>query len=231
MRDALRRLVTGTPLEPLARALFGRNPKGRFASDSYWENRYRSGGNSGAGSYGRLADFKAEFLNDFVVRHDVASVIEFGCGDGNQLSLAAYPRYLGVDVSEAAVRACKARFEGDGTKSFSTLLDYKDQQADLSLSLDVIYHLVEDNIFDAYMTKLFGAAERFVIIYASNHDEQAPARHVRHRRFTDWVDEHRRDFSLDARVPNRYPFDPADPDNTSFADFHVFARRAEPLAS
>jgi hypothetical protein len=29
-------------------------------SKAYWENRYADGGNSGAGSYNRLADFKAE---------------------------------------------------------------------------------------------------------------------------------------------------------------------------
>ena len=35
-------------------------------SASYWELRYRNGGTSGAGSYGRLAEFKAEVLNEFV---------------------------------------------------------------------------------------------------------------------------------------------------------------------
>ena len=33
-------------------------------SEKYWEKRYIAGGNSGAGSYGKLAEFKAEVLND-----------------------------------------------------------------------------------------------------------------------------------------------------------------------
>jgi hypothetical protein len=39
---------------------------------------------------------------------------------------------------------------------------------DLELSLDVIYHLVEDEVFDAYMRSLFAHAGRFVVIYSSN---------------------------------------------------------------
>src|ERR1041385_8036217 len=79
-------------------------------SAQYWEARYREGGNSGDGSYGRLASFKAQVLNDFVARNQIRSVVEFGCGDGNQLSLAQYPKYLGLDVSPTAVLNCAARF-------------------------------------------------------------------------------------------------------------------------
>src|SRR5690349_10767553 len=64
----------------------------RYRSTSnYWESRYARGGNSGPGSYGRLAAWKAEFLNDFVRDNEVKSVVELGCGDGNQLRLMRYP--------------------------------------------------------------------------------------------------------------------------------------------
>ena len=64
-------------------------------SSSYWENRYVADGNSGPGSYGDLAIFKAKILNEFIGTKNVQSVIEFGCGDGHQLSLARYPRISG----------------------------------------------------------------------------------------------------------------------------------------
>lgn len=54
-------------------------------SNNYWERRYQSGKNSGAGSYSKLADFKANIINSFVLEHNITHVIEFGCGDGNQL--------------------------------------------------------------------------------------------------------------------------------------------------
>lgn len=43
--------------------------------------------------------------------------------------------------------------------------------ADLSLSLDVIYHLVEDEVFETYINTLFKSARRYVIIYSSNSDD------------------------------------------------------------
>ena len=99
-------------------------------SASYWESRYAHGLNSGDGSYGELAKFKAEVLNSLVAEHGITSVIEFESGDGNQLELAEYPRYSGFDVSPSAVEACRARFSGDATKDFSLLAAFDDQSAD-----------------------------------------------------------------------------------------------------
>ncbi len=82
-------------------------------STAYWDSRYRHGGNSGSGSSGRLAQFKAETINRLVVEHGISSVVEFGCGDGRQLALAEYPDYVGVDVSAEAVRLCSERFVDD----------------------------------------------------------------------------------------------------------------------
>ena len=73
-------------------------------SAKYWEDRYARGGTSGAGSYGRAAEWKAQIVNAWVRELGITSVIDWGCGDGNQLSLADYPRYLGLDRSPSAVR-------------------------------------------------------------------------------------------------------------------------------
>lgn len=43
------------------------------------------GGTSGAGSYGVLAEFKAEVINSLLLEHSILTAIEFGCGDGSQL--------------------------------------------------------------------------------------------------------------------------------------------------
>lgn len=195
-------------------------------SEAYWEQRYQSGGTSGAGSYGHLAEFKAEFLNDFVAAHGIRSVIEFGCGDGNQLALARYPDYLGFDVSERALELCRERFPGDPTRRFAPVAGYAGERAELVLSLDVIYHLTEDAVFEAYMRRLFDAALRFVIVFSSNTDENERGRvaHVRHRRFGDWVERERPDWRLERHEPGRYPLR-EHPEDGSFADFYVFARR------
>ena len=197
-------------------------------SASFWETVYREGGTSGPGSYGRLAQFKAQVLNEFVGTRNIRSVIEFGCGDGAQLQLAQYPAYVGVDVAPGAIKRCRDQFAGDPTKRFylAEALPKDLGRFDLALSLDVIYHLVEDSVFDAYMRRLLGCAERFVGIYASNYDRLTPAAHVRHREFTAWIAQNGREWKQEGFAGNPFPFDPAQPDETSHADFYFFGRRS-----
>lgn len=201
-------------------------------SEAYWEKRYADGGNSGVGSYADFAAFKAEVLNAFVVEHGIADVVEFGCGDGNQLTLANYPKYLGVDVSPSAVEMCRGRFAGDDSKRFVTLQAYAAERAALSLSLDVIFHLVEDAVFDAYMRRLFDAAGRFVGIYSSNTTvlSVGDAQHVRHRRFSDWIEAHSPGWELVQHIPNRYPYE-GDYRTGSFADFYFYGAPAKPASA
>lgn len=230
-RGIWRLLPVSARTSPRVVALRRRVGEMRFGnSRRYWEQRYARGGTSGAGSYGRLALFKAEFLNDFVERRGIQSVVEFGCGDGHQLSLARYPSYLGFDVAPTAIELCAKRFAADTSKRFVLHDSQRDpapaQVAELALSLDVIYHLVEDEVFEAYMRHLFAAAKRYVIIYASNDEASSPAPHVRHRRFTDWVNLHEPAWHVESHTPNRYPPSLADGAEVSFAEFVVFARAA-----
>jgi SAM-dependent methyltransferase len=206
--------------------LFQLQPKEAETTADYWERRYRTGGSSGGGSYDHRAEFKAAFLNQFVAEHNVTSLIEHGCGDGAQLALARYPQYLGLDVSHKAVEMCRASFAGDPTKKFLHV-DAVEQGtvADLSMSLDVIYHLVEDQVYEAYMRKLFAAGKRFVIVFSSNMDQEWHRRHLRHRLFTAWVEQNEPEWCLESTVKNPYPYDPENEDYTSFADFYVFSRR------
>ena len=80
-------------------------------SEEYWEKRYALGKSSGVGSYSKYAVFKAEILNNFVEMYNIKTVIEYGCGDGNQLKLAKYPHYLGFDVSSTAIKFCSKLFD------------------------------------------------------------------------------------------------------------------------
>lgn len=201
-------------------------PFGKFSSRSYWVDRYESGGNSGPGSYGCLSEFKASVLNEFIHANKISSVIEFGSGDGNQLALAKYPHYIGYDVSPLAVQRCRRIFKDDTTKDFFIASDYDGRQADLAISLDVVFHLTEDRIFERYMYSLFNASLRFVIIYSSNQDEpiEPVSIHVRHRRFTTWVEQHiEPNWVLAQTLPNAYPYN-GDYRLTSFSDFYVYKK-------
>ncbi len=198
-------------------------------SQIYWELRYKNGKTSGAGSYNRLARFKADILNLFVKENNIKSVIDFGCGDGNQLSLSNYPMYIGFDVSHTAIRICKERFAGDKSKSFFLYdsLCFVDNhnifQADLTISLDVIYHLIEDDVFNEYMKSLFSSSKKFVIIYSSNYNKNQTY-HEKDREFTRWIELNAPNWKLLKKIDNEYPYDPSGLDNTSKADFYIFKK-------
>ncbi|MBA2241537.1 MAG: class I SAM-dependent methyltransferase [Chthoniobacterales bacterium] len=195
-----------------------------FSSAEYWERRYGCGSHSGAGSYGRLAEFKAEVLNRFVLEHGIRDVIDFGCGDGAQLSLAKYPHYVGIDVSATAVDKCRARFQHDTSKRFYLPAELPAPRGfELALSLDVIFHLVEDDVFTHYMAGLFRASHRYVIVYSTNRNAVL-AEHVRDRQFTTWVEVQQPDWDLIQHIPSRYPWDVMDRHNTSPAEFFIYKR-------
>ena len=172
-----------------------------FDSVSYWKNRYRNGGNSGSGSYGKLAEFKADSFNRFVEENDISSCIEYGCGDGNQLSLMKINKYLGLDVSPDTIEAVAKKFEGDSGKQFETydpiMFKISDRyKADISLSMDVILHLIEESRYLDYLRNLFNSSNCFVGIFNTATDEQ-PTKMAIHNRFRDhrkWITKHAPDF-------------------------------------
>ncbi|MGH7195562.1 MAG: hypothetical protein ACREGA_02170 [Candidatus Saccharimonadales bacterium] len=202
-----------------------------FSSKNYWERRYAKQGNSGAGSYGRLAQFKADVLNEFARKNSIKTVLEFGSGDGAQLGLFNFKNYIGFDVSPTSIRLCAKKFASDKTKSFflyepDCFFDNHNVfSADLTLSLDVIYHLVEDEVFDKYMRDLFAASNKYVIIYASNmiDDKLSRAQHVRHRKFSDWVKKNAKGWKLDKKLDNQFKLK-ADQIDESFADFYIYKK-------
>lgn len=194
-------------------------------SRNYWETRYASGGDSGKGSSSKLAKFKAEIINQFIETHQVESVIEFGCGDGQQLTLLRLPRYYGYDVSPTAINMCKTRFCNYPNMFFRLIQEYNGETADLALSLDVIYHLVEEEVYQNYMNLLFKAATRYVVIYSSNFEDKSLrfGHHIRHRKFTEWVDANAPEWMLIAYIPNRYPYKGIWRLG-SFSDFYIYEK-------
>jgi cyclopropane fatty-acyl-phospholipid synthase-like methyltransferase len=199
------------------------------SSDQYWRERYEKGGNSGEGSYGALSKYKAEFINSFVAEKNISSIIEFGCGDGNQASLFTFANYTGIDISEKCVESCKALLGKRGYE-FIVLEDYLadevEEAFDLALSLDVVYHLVEDEIYNAYISKLFKSSSRYVLVYASNFNSFDPnLPHVRHREFSRDVELAFPDWTLVETEKNPYEKPHDSKVYGSFAKFHLFEKR------
>ena len=204
--------------------------KESFVSKSYWENRYKQGGNSGEGSYGQLADFKAKVLNDFVNEQGIKSVVEFGCGDGNQLAKIAYTKYIGLDVSATIIRKCIDKFKLDKRMSFFLYEGdcFADNGkiffSDMALSLDVLYHLIEQPVYETYLQHLFASGLRFVVIYSPDRDVRI-ATHESHRKFTSDVERLISGWELFNVIENPYKPDAGKLEEVSSANFYFYKRK------
>ncbi|MDP9837767.1 glycosyltransferase involved in cell wall biosynthesis [Neorhizobium huautlense] len=185
-----------------------------FDSNRYWEERYRQGGNSGAGSYNAVARYKALVINFLVRQRDLVDIVELGSGDGNQLRYFEFKNYTGFDVSETVIDktrqmyAANPNFEFIWTKSPSLDWEIHEDNYDCALSLDVLYHLIDDTVFTEYLDRLFSLSSRYVVIYASNFDadDRNGAKHVRHRKFTDFIERRYPQWTLKKVIENPLKF-------------------------
>lgn len=190
----------------------------QYTPAGYWDRRYREGRTSGAGSEGDEGAYKAQYITDFCKEHNVTSVIDWGCGDGQVLELIRFPdgiSYLGVDVSPTVIDRMREKFVFP--YSFAVADDYFREDAQLltrmqyntphsltghavkrslALSMDVLFHLPDDADYFGYLVQLFGSAERFVVIYATNTPDGRTARHVFRREFTPDIAERFPDWKL-----------------------------------
>ncbi len=206
---ALTRLYRSLATIKAVSALFNAAFNARYhSSASYWDRRYKNKRDSGPGSYGPQARYKSQIINKLVAENPIHSVIDFGCGDGNQLKQFHFPSYVGLDISKTAIEKCMSIFKNDLSKSFF-MYDPKsfdgeaaNFKADLSLSLDVIYHLLEDDVFEMYMHHLFQTSTKFVIIYAWDVEGKRNL-HVRHRKFTHWIKMNLEEWQLIQAIENK----------------------------
>ena len=208
--------------------IFPKIDKENFQSSKYWDERYKLGGNSGSGSYSKLAKFKADVINNFIKKNKIEKSIDFGSGDGNNAKLYNVKKYLGVDISENAIKLTNKLFKHDNSKKFMTVSSFLEnpETADLTMSLDVIYHLIEDNIFNDYMHRLVKSSNKFIIIYSSLRKDNinTQSTHVKHREFKEWISKNYPKITLIKKIENQFPFDEKNPNETSFSDFYIFTK-------
>lgn len=143
---------------------------------TYWDNRYISGGNSGYGSYGEQLAKKLDWLKDL----DFHTVVDVGCGDFNfgKSLLELHPAaYLGFDISEVIVAKNRRNYPG---YSFNVLGD-SIPSGDLTLCLDVLFHVIEDEECEKLL-KLFDGSKGYLAVTAYEYDRPSD-NHVVYRKF------------------------------------------------
>ncbi|HHS50334.1 MAG TPA: class I SAM-dependent methyltransferase [candidate division Zixibacteria bacterium] len=160
-------------------------PKDKFSADEYWDNRYKSSDRgSGEGSRGNLKDQKIEIINDLIKKHGIESVFDYGCGDGIQVEELLPIKYVGADISETSVEMCRSKYAEDPNKSFFVTGNYPfDTKFDMSMSLDVLYHIPTEAQLEEYIRNLFKVSSNIVVIYTTNYKKRLTAKHVFKREF------------------------------------------------
>jgi len=193
-------------------------------SEKYWKDRYKNGGNSGTGSQGDIGKYKFKIISDFIHKNNIKSIIDFGCGDCAILKNSKYQHYMGFDISEDALKICREKYLTNNKYSFNLLNKYSGEIVDLSLSIDVIYHLVENDVYFSYLSMLFESSDKYVIIYSTN-SEGKHYNHIKHRRFTEYISNTFVNFKLINIIYNKYSKVLSKERHRSSASFYIYEKQ------
>lgn len=169
----------------------------------YWERRYAQGGDSGRGSRGEIAQVKADEVNRLIERERVASVIDWGCGDGVVLKMIdPQVPYLGIDASRTIIARMTVSQWRHPDRRFILASNYTGERADLALSMDVLQHFQNDADYHLYLHRLLASAHRLVLIYSTDYDAPPTGHHMRRRHFTPDVADRFPDWTLTEQAEN-----------------------------
>ena len=115
----------------------------RIYSEGVWGRNVAGAGTSGSGSTLEITQEYRAYLQEFIRKHHVTSIVDAGCGDWSFSSTIdwADASYLGVDIASNVIEAVRKKHEkgrvafrvGDITEELPA--------ADLLISKDVLQHL------------------------------------------------------------------------------------------
>jgi SAM-dependent methyltransferase len=145
---------------------------GKFAYKEYWDDRYKRGQNSGSGSYGKNADFKSKIINKLIDDYGCRDMVEFGCGDGNQMSLFTPISYIGYDISPTIIEVNKTKYSNLKHASFD-VMDMNgefDNMRDLSVCVDVLFHLTIEEDWMCLIDHVCRSAKK-IVVFTTNTEE------------------------------------------------------------
>jgi len=128
----------------------------------YWENRYREGGTSGAGSIGEFREWKWGIIARHVGKID--DVLDVGCGDLSFWESRDCPKYLGIDISPTVIEHNRRRRPNWQFKVQAAELRL-DAHARIVLCMDVLFHIMEDGSFVRILQNLCEYSTEWIFIH------------------------------------------------------------------
>ena len=151
---------------------------------AFWNERYRTLPwlGSGPGSRGISQQYKASLLRKALLKNDITSVVDVGCGDlcwlrTDRLSVNDLEgiRYVGLDISEAAVDANRRTFPELEFELYDLGRDPLPIHADLVLCFDVLIHQTSREQFTTCLNHLLDGIPRHALVSYKNPDRPREA--------------------------------------------------------
>jgi hypothetical protein len=142
----------------------------RLCNSAFWDERYLRMPElgSGLGSRGEHNEFKARLVGEFLQRHAVKPLVDFGCGDCAMLEHLSPVSYRGVDGSREVIERNRARFPQH--EFFCQQLDRCSVSAPLSLCFDVLIHQHSREAFDAVVDRILSLTAEAGLINGFDED-------------------------------------------------------------
>ena len=122
----------------------------KIYKEAHWGQGSINGGSSGHGSSPEMNKEYINYLNNFIKKNNIQSIVDIGCGDWqimNHINLLNID-YSGFDVAEEVINRNNNLYKTSTTNFYKTELGeyYNYPKADLLICKDVLQHLDYQNI-------------------------------------------------------------------------------------
>jgi len=131
-----------------------------------WAKDPEGKGTSGTGSTLDVTQEYRAYIEQFIKKHNVKSVVDAGCGDWEFSSATNWnhARYLGVDISTNVIDLVKKKYQKEGVSFMVGDVTESLPSADLLLCKDVLQHLPNQLIIKFIKNNLKKGKYKWAII-------------------------------------------------------------------
>jgi SAM-dependent methyltransferase len=123
-------------------------------------------GTSGTGSTLEITREYRAFIEDFITRHNVRSVVDAGCGDWGFSSAINWgdASYLGIDIASSVIESVRRKHETEKIKFQVGDITEDLPRADLLISKDVLQHISNDLVHKFIRNNLRNGKYKWAIV-------------------------------------------------------------------
>lgn len=127
----------------------------------YWEERYSGGRTSGAGSVGKLREWKWKIIDGVV--GPLGGVVDVSCGDLSFWENRDCEKYIGIDVSETVISQDRVR--RPSWRFVCAPAEIKQNiKGETVLCMDVLFHIMDDDKYDCILSNLVSYSTHWIVV-------------------------------------------------------------------